>query len=986
MWHSHQALFGGSDEASLSPLWLSLVVSALAVPQGTHYVLDAVLWRRKDTGGAQARALGFPHCSKGVGLDHTMIQIARFAGIALLVVGAACSGSNDLTMAPTHPRGPELGADAPQPLESGRLPALAKPKHYQLALTIDPKATTFSGHAVIAADLPAPTRFIVMHGRELTLGEAKVVSHGESIVAEVSSRLSAHGMGTPDELVLTLPRQVEGAIDIDLSYTAPFSDQLVGVYKVESGGDDYAFTQFEPMDARRAFPCFDEPGSKVPFSISITAPEGNLAVANSLEVARKPSADAKSVTFEFAETKPLPTYLVAFAVGPLETREAKGTKVPLRVITVKGKGALADAALEAGRAHLDILEKYFDFPYPYDKLDLVAVPDFAAGAMENAGFITFREELILLDPKLASTSAQRNLATTVAHELSHHWFGDLVTMAWWDDLWLNEGFATWMETKVVDQWKPQLQAGPSALAWRAEAMDLDARSSSRPVRRPVASASDAEEAFDTIVYDKGAAVLGMLESWLGPEKFQAGVRQYLKNHAYGNATATDLFKALSDASGKDVVSVATTFLDQSGVPLVSAKIDCPKDAAPAIVLGQKRFQIGPAQDDAGKTRWKIPVCVGFDGDNGNAVCDLLADETGRIALPKQQKCPKWVIPNAGQRGYYRYLLAPEEFAALGKNARNLDAVTRFALLDDAHALVENGALGIDTLLDLVAAEKPGGSQKLAAGERLVIDELVTIVTALGATVIDDDARPAYASFVRELLLPLAKDLGFDPKKGESDERRLLRRTLLDGLAVLVDDPWIEKEAEKHALGFIADPESVDVDTATISLRASSRHAKADRLDALIGIASKSKNPQVRIAALTGLGSFEDPVLLRRSLDLMFGNEVKKQDGRYLVRAAAAVPAARPTLLAWMAAHTADMKDKLPSFERVSFLDLADTCDKGSVELAHKAFDGKFSDAEGGERALGQFFERAGLCIDLRAREAGHVRARFGAKPRKTAPR
>ncbi len=914
-------------------------------------------------------------------LDPWLSDMEKFAPRSFFAIGTslsllgACSGSNDFTIAPNHAKAAEATVDVPGPLDTGRLPALARPTRYALNLTIDPKEPRFSGRAVIGAEVSQPTQAIVLHGRELTFTEVAVVDHGEVLRATATARASAHALGTPDEIVLTLPRKVEGTIEIDLGYTGAFSDQLVGAYRVASGGDDYVFTQFEPMDARRAFPCFDEPGFKVPFDLTITTPVGNVAVANTLATGQTTSDDKKSITFRFAPTKPLPSYLVAFAVGPLEIREAKGSKLPLRVITTRGKAALGDAALEAGRAHMELLEKYFDHPYPYDKLDLVAVPDFAAGAMENAGFITFREELILIDPKHSSVSAQRSLALTVAHELSHHWFGDLVTMSWWDDLWLNEGFATWMESKIVDSWRPELGAGASALAWRTGAMQLDARLSAKAVRRTVASASDAEEAFDGIVYDKGAAILGMLESWLGPDKFQAGVRQYLHAHAYGSATSTDLFQALGDASGKDVLSVATSFLDQPGVPLVSAKLECKKDASPTVLLAQKRLLLGSHDPKNGtESRWKIPVCIGYDGDKSTPACTLLDGETARVELPKGVKCPSWISPNAGQRGYYRYSISPAEFRSLARSAPKLDVVTRFGMLDDAYALVESGELGVDVLLDLLAASKPTTGRKGVVGERVVTEEVVSLLVRLEGTVVDAPSRAAYSTFVGSLLLPLAQELGFDPKKGESEDRKLLRRSVLEGLVNLVDDPWVAVEAERRTKAFLADPASVDIDAATIALKASSRHANAARFDQLFAALGKAESPQIRVALLGGLGSFEDSELLERALGLMFRPEMKKQDGLYIVRAAVARPASRPKLLGFLGAHTSELKKKVPAFLRVSFVEVLRVCDADSIGVAHTAFDGKLSEVDGGDRAVSQLFERANLCTDLAARERARLHA------------
>ena len=892
---------------------------------------------------------------------------------------AGCGASNDLTVAPTASSAPTVAVNAPPPLETGRLPPLAKPTHYALDLSVDPKDDHLSGVAKISLEVPAPTDVIVLHGRELTYKRAWITDKGEAVTATITPRSSVKNIGTPDEIVLGLPRKVSGSVELSIEYSALFTDQLVGAYKTVVAGDSYVFTQFEPMDARRAFPCFDEPGFKVPFDISITTPKGNIAIANAAETGRTDSSDKKWLTFKFAPTKPLPTYLVAFAVGPLEVLSAPSSKVPLRVVTVKGKTPLGTTALDATKSFVDIMEKYFATPYPYDKLDLVAVPDFAAGAMENAGLITFREELILVDKDHTPASALRNVGVVIAHELSHHWFGDLVTMSWWDDLWLNEGFATWMETKVVDAWRPELGEGISAVSSRTDAMNLDARPSARAIRREVRSASDADEAFDAIIYDKGAAVLGMLETWLGPEAFQRGVQQYLKAHAYGSATAADLFEALGEASKKDVVSVASSFFDKPGVPLVSVEVDCKTDPkSPKVLLKEERLLV-EAKPGSTKTEghWKVPVCIDYEGHKGSPVCTLLEGDAGSIDLGKVSggtpTCPKWVAPNVDERGYYRYALTADMFRALAK--ADVSARTRFGVLDNAAALVQAGKLGADVLFDLVDLEKPVAKAKLSASDGLIVSKLISTLEGIGLWVEDAD-RPRFAKLVAADLIPLAKELGVDPKKGEPDDARLLRRDLLLGIAPLVDDPWLKSESEKHVAAMLKDPSSVDGDTITPLAIVAARNGDAARFDAFVALLKKSQSPQLRSGLLLALGSFSDPVLLRRALDLMLDPEMKKQDGFYLLRAAGKLPASRPIILAWLGDHAEDIKAKLPTFMRAAIVDELVMCDATSVAKAHSLFDGKLGDVEGGERALVQLFERADLCIAEKQRVAESIAKRL----------
>jgi len=892
----------------------------------------------------------------------------------------ACGASNDFTVAPSASALPRSTAVAPPPLENGRLPTLAKPTRYTLELAIDPKLDHLSGKVRIALDIPAPTDVLVLHGRDLTYKSAAVVDKGEALPATLTPRASIKNIGTPDELVVALPRKVDGSVELVIEYTAVYTDQLVGAYKTNVNGDAYVFTQFEPMDARRAFPCFDEPGFKVPFELTLAVPAGNIAVANTLETSRKESDDKKTLTFTFAPTKPLPTYLIAFAVGPLEILEAKGTSIPLRVITVKGKSALGATALDATKQFLTILEAYFGRPYPYDKLDLVAVPDFQAGAMENAGFITFREELILVDSDHTPASAARNVGLAIAHELSHHWFGDLVTMAWWDDLWLNEGFATWMETRTVDAWRPELGAGVSSVAYRTEAMTLDARPSSRAVRRDIRSAADADEAFDAIIYDKGAAVLGMLETWLGPTVFQNGVREYLKTHAYGSATAADLFLALGQASGKDVASVAASYFDKPGIPLVSVELDCKTDPNdPKVVLHEERLVVEAAPTKEKEKRdapWKVPVCIDYDGSKGASNCTLLEGSTATIDLGKGTRCPKWIAPNVDEHGYYRYALSPDLFRALAK--ASVSARTRFGVLDNAAALVEAGRLGADVLFDLVDLERPAASGKPTAADALILDKIVSTLSAIDPLVADGD-RDAFSKFAGSILIPTAKTVGWDPKKGESDDIRLLRRDLFLGIAPLLDDPWLTAEAGKRVTTLLEYPRSVDADTATPAAIVAARRGDAKRFDDFLALAKNTPAPQLRPGLLLALGSFGDPALARRGLDLVLDPEMKKQDGYSLFRAAARVSSSRPIMLAWLKDHAEDVKTKVPSFMRTAMLDELVICDDAGLASAHQMFDGKLADVEGGARSAEQLFERAELCIAEKKREADHIAKRLRGK-------
>ncbi|MEO6575822.1 MAG: M1 family metallopeptidase, partial [Polyangiaceae bacterium] len=457
--------------------------------------------------------------------------------------------------------------------DDGHLPSTVMPLRYAVALDVDPREARFTGTTHILASVPRPTSYVVLHGRDLHITRVEAALANGTVPATASTR-KAHLATEADELVLHFAQPLpQGQITLRIDYDAPFAESLSGLYHLTDGGRSYAFSQFEATDARRAFPCFDEPGFKVPFDVSVQVPAGMIAVSNSPEESRQERG--QKVAFTFATTPPLPTYLVAMAVGDLEIREGKPGPVPIRLITTKGKSALGGYALESTANLVRLLGDYFAIPYPYAKLDVVAVPDFAAGAMENAGFVTFREEALLLDER-ASARSRARVDLIIAHELAHQWFGDLVTAEWWNDIWLNEGFATWMEAKIVDLYKPGTEARLGGVRSAFTAMNLDALPSARAVRQPVTSNEETDQAFDEITYDKGAAVIGMIERFVGPDKFREGVRRYLRANAWKSVRAESFFGELDRVSEKDVTKLVSTFFDQTGVPTIAVDKKCDK--------------------------------------------------------------------------------------------------------------------------------------------------------------------------------------------------------------------------------------------------------------------------------------------------------------------------------------------------------------------------------------------------------------------------
>jgi alanyl aminopeptidase len=896
--------------------------------------------------------------------------LALFASLAQ----ATCRGRSSLAPASGTPGSDWARADLsavqtpPPPREDGRLPATATPTHYRVALTVDPSKTRFSGVADIEINVPKPTFYVVMHAREMVFSRAVARVGALEIPATTTLRLAAGGV-VPEEMVLAFDRPLPaGPVAIELAYDAPFAMDLAGLYRVEEQGRWYAYTQFESTDARRAFPCFDEPGFKTPYDVTITAPSGMTALTNSPEVSTTAGADG-AVVHAFATSPPLPSYLVAVAVGEFDIAEGRKEPFPIRVITTKGRAHLASLALEVSAALVDKLGDYFDLRYPYAKLDLVAVPDFAAGAMENPGLVTFRDVLLLVDPQRATTSTRRAQAEVIAHEFAHQWFGDLVTMKWWNDIWLNEGFATWAEGKIVDQWKPAFGATLGQIAGLEHVMDTDSLKSARAVREPVRSTSDAMEAFDGITYQKGAAVLRMIESWLGADVFQRGVQRYVHENAWKNAGADDLFLALDFVSTQKVEQLASGFLDHPGVPQVLASWKCEGGTSGKLELRQSEWHSLGGVDLAGNERrsWTLPVCVAIDGQKTKNCFTLGGDPIVRNL--SAQSCPAWVYPNANQAGYYRFLVERDKLIALAHAGRALDPTERLGLLANAWAGVRQGAIAPSVLFDLLP---------LFDGEnnRLVVDEILDILRGLDHALVDDETRVAYQKYALARLAGRKRTLGWWPPNGreeEDDDRALERRSVLWALGEEANDEATLAEADKYATAWLRNRANISADTAAVAVPLASMRAGEARLRELRGAARSAETPEERVVAIRAMGMFDDPDVLRKAFDFALSDELKLSEWRYLFGSAVGHRVARPVLFAWEKDNWGKIRARAPNSAGRGMVDVAGTaCTTAGRDDARTFFDGATQGMEGVKRSLDQAIESAGLCIALREHGAAEV--------------
>ncbi|HEX7476681.1 MAG TPA: M1 family metallopeptidase, partial [Polyangiales bacterium] len=783
---------------------------------------------------------------------------SRFASplplsLALSLMLAACA---------TAPKSaPVVASQAPAAgpvVPAGRLPQGVQPLSYTLELNISPHQERFSGRTQIAVQVSVSTQIVWLHGRDLHVSSVRALVGPESIPASYTQ------MNEDGVVALNFAKALPvGNAVIELIYDAALGRQLRGLYRVDSGNDAYAFTQFEAISARHAFPSFDEPRFKTPFDVWLTVPATDVAAANTPVLAEEVMPDGMK-RVHFAPTKPLPTYLVAFAVGPFDVIDApaiaangvRSTTVPLRGLAVRGKGgSLAYALGEVGPT-LAALERYFGSPYPYEKLDIVAVPDFGAGAMENAGLVTFREWLLLVDRAHAGEGQRRASAYVMAHELAHQWVGDLVTMPFWDDIWLNEAFATWMGNRVVGELHPEYKPELSQLAEVNDAMRNDSRVSARMIRQPIESSHDIVNAFDSITYTKGGGVLAMFERYLGAPTFQKGVQSYLAAHAYGTATTDDLLDALSAAAGKDVKVAFNTFLTQSGVPMLSAETSCEGGKAELRLRQERYLPLGSTGNK--QQRWQIPVCARYESAGHlHESCTLLTEVTGSLPL-EGSACPAWVMPNAEGAGYYRFTVPSAELEKLRTRAmKKLSARERLAVVQALGAGFEAGSVS--------------GKDCLTAARTFVTDETRAVANApMGLLrfahdeIVDEPMRPAVEAFTRELYTPLKNRLGMHEAHGEDGETKLLRAEVLTALAETGHDAATRKRLE-HAghqylgtgAGNTIHADAVPADVVDLALRVTLADGDAALWDAVYQRFQTTEDPVLRARLLHALASVRD---------------------------------------------------------------------------------------------------------------------------------
>ncbi len=765
---------------------------------------------------------------------------------------------------------------------SQRLPATVVPTHYTLAFAPDLKAATFSGDESIDVNISQPTQLITLNAIEIKFESADIQYRDGGIQTGSVSLDTERQQAT-----LAFPRTIPaGDATLHIRFTGILNNELRGFYLSKTARRSYAVTQFEATDARRAFPCFDEPAFKATYDISLIIDADDTAISNTAIVSDTPGPGANKHTVVFGTTPRMSTYLVALLVGDFQCTGARQDGVDIRVCATPDKVELTPFALGVAKFALHYYDDYFGIHYPLKKLDFIGVPDFEAGAMENFGAITFRETDLLVDPKTASIAVQRNAAVDITHEMAHQWFGDLVTMQWWDNIWLNEGFATWMEAKPVAAMHPEWNMPEEVEIDEQNTLDTDAQPTTRAIRAKADTPDEIDEMFDDIAYGKASDVLLMVENYVGTETFRKGVQAYLKAHEYANATAEDFWNAQAEVSGEPVDKIMESLIVQPGEPILS--FDEPQNGN--VRIAQERFFLNAGTKIDPDQAWTLPVC--FKADAGAHACDLLLMAAAKFT---DSASPPF-FANAGGTGYYRTSYANSDRLALAAHAESdLTPVERISLLGDTWALAHANRLDVSNYLDLAAALKADSNAEVVSS---AAGKIATIADQIAST---KDERNELAAWIRRNYGPEYAKLGA-PSTGDSPNTLELRTHLLDLLVTQGNDADLKAQAHRIAEKFLDDPSAVDPTLSHAALEAAAANGDAALFDRLQKVYETSADPALQEGALRLLVQFHEPALLERGLEYSVSDKVRNQDTALQLRRGLQSPQNRDQVWQFIKSH------------------------------------------------------------------------------------
>jgi alanyl aminopeptidase len=845
----------------------------------------------------------------------------------------------------------------------GQLPAHVEPLHYKLDLSINPDQRRYEGTVEIEIDLKAPKREFYLHGKDLQVSKvtARLADHTQ--VNGTYRQVDQSGVAR-----LNFDQQLPtGRINVLIPFSAAFETSPDALTAMTDNGIRYVWSQFEEISARRAFPCFDEPRFKTPFDISITTIDREAVISNTLPVSQEKVADGVVKT-TFATTAPLPTYLVAIAVGPydvLEGKPAPASKLrqlplPLRAITVNGKGERARYALAATPALLDTLETYFAAPFPYPKLDLIAPPNFVAGGMENAGAITYTERGILLAPG-ASASQRRYFEALHAHEVAHQWFGDLVTPVWWNDIWLNEAFASWAGNKAAAQTWPTDELDRETLRDALDVMDRDALASARSIRQPIKDNGDIFNAFDGLTYNKGAAVLQMFETYMGADIFREGVRLHMRKFAHGNATTDDFMTSLAEASRKpEITASINSFLDQPGLPLVHLETTCTgKDLD--VKLTQSPYGAKSASDER---RWTVPVCMRELGQSRPLPCSLLGDKP--VTFTIRNMCGVPLMPNLNGTGYYRFTTSQKDWSALAGAMPKMKPAEQLSTLHALRAAFRAGdADAASYVAGLRAAATSGTWDVVDLATTFLSDALGNLVPASS----EQDARQAAAKWLDR---PMSK-LGVVTRPGERVSVTLLRSSLSRWAVRLANDPQaltVFAATGQATLKTLTGPQAANFVTdelTSISLWAALRTGDAATTKLALDALAASTDAELRVNIIRALAAPKDDAARAAIRDVVLAGGLRARETMAWLREAFSDAATRPDTWAWFRKNYQRIAEITGSSSQSRLFSLPDQmCDAGADAEVEAFFKPMQKTVDGAPRRLANTLETIRSCVSWKS--------------------
>ena len=848
------------------------------------------------------------------------------------------------------------------PALAQRLPRTVLPQHYELTFAPDFATDRFDGDETIHVTISQPVQEITLNAVAIEFREVTIESGGKTQSATVRT--------APETATLTVAEPLAiGPGRIHIHYRGTLNDKLRGLYLGVSNGKKFASTQMEATDAREAFPSFDEPEFKATFAITAIIDAGHTAISNGAQLSDTPGPGAGKHTVRFATTPRMSTYLVALTVGDFQCISGQAD-VPIRICGTPDKMPLATYSMDAAKFILNWFNEYYGVRYPFGKLDHTGVADFRAGAMENAGSILYRDAALFLDEKSSTPEDMRGTASTISHETAHMWFGDIVTMRWWDDIWLNEGFATWATSKPLAAWRPEWKMPLRNVNAIAQAINADSLRTSRRIRQQASTPDEIDELFDGIAYGKTAAVLRMIESFIGEDAMRRGISSYLQKYSFGNATFHDFSESIQQASSQPIDAILSSYVEQPGVPVLRVSSACDKGET-VLTIEQQRFFLEP-NAKSGDQRWTLPVCY---GSGGSKKCEVLREPKTTLRV---SGCGAPLFLNAGGFGYYVTEHSPAMLDTLLTWIASLGPAERIVLTRDEWNLTRSGRRSVGDFLALADALHN-------EREPLVVSNIVDTFAYIRENLANDADREAVEMWMRAYLRPLVQQLGWTPKPGESDDDRILRSVALTTLVKAGNDLAVSREARKLLERDMSGKATLDPTMRKTAIEIAAAAGDAKLFDAYLKAMKSAKTPDEYYNYLYSLAGFRDPALIRRTLDFALSSEVKSQDaGRLIATVIIDNPDARQPGWTWVEQNWGRIEAKLPERMLGTVTGAARVfCDSESAARAKAFFEAH--PVASSARRNAQSLERIGQCVALRGLQGPQLQQWVAAHQPKSPP-